>query len=77
MHLGVHMPQSKGMVALLTEHLGVVTAAAAAAGSTVASKEEERLRDVIEGELLDRRPSVRWKDIAGLAGAKQVCTAPR
>ena len=32
------------------------------------------MREVIEGEVLDRRPSIRWKDIAGLAGAKQVCT---
>ena len=34
------------------------------------------MREVIEGEVLDRRPSIRWKDIAGLAGAKQVCTWP-
>ena len=40
------------------------------------NKEEARLRDVIEGEVLDRRPSVRWKDIAGLAGAKQVTITP-
>ena len=45
-----------------------------AAGSGVIAKEEARLREVIEGEVLDRRPSIRWKDIAGLAGAKQVCT---
>ncbi|CAK0782735.1 hypothetical protein CVIRNUC_005930 [Coccomyxa viridis] len=42
-----------------------------AAGSGVIAKEEARLREVIEGEVLDRRPSIRWKDIAGLAGAKQ------
>jgi hypothetical protein len=47
------------------------------AGSSLAvvggrDREEVRLREVIEGEVLDRRPSVHWKDIAGLAGAKQV-----
>lgn len=36
------------------------------------NKEDARIREVIEGEVLDRRPSVRWKDIAGLSGAKQV-----
>ena len=43
-----------------------------AGGSSVSGKEEARLREVITGELLDTRPSVRWSDIAGLAGAKQV-----
>lgn len=43
----------------------------------VGSKEDARLREVIEGEVLDTRPSVRWKDIAGLAAAKQarLCAA--
>ena len=44
-----------------------------AGGNGTIAKEEARLREVIEGEVLDRRPSIRWKDIAGLAGAKQAC----
>jgi hypothetical protein len=35
------------------------------------SREDARLREIITGEVLDARPSVRWADIAGLAGAKQ------
>jgi len=42
-----------------------------AGAGVVGSKEDARLREVIEGEVLDTRPSVRWKDIAGLAAAKQ------
>ena len=45
---------------------------APAGGSGVSGKEEARLREVIAAEVLDSRPSVRWSDIAGLAGAKQV-----
>ena len=41
------------------------------AGAGLGSKEEARLRDLIEGEVLDTRPSVRWKDVAGLSAAKQ------
>ncbi|KAK9904124.1 hypothetical protein WJX75_005080 [Coccomyxa subellipsoidea] len=40
-------------------------------GTGLGSKEEARLREVIEGEVLDTRPSVRWKDVAGLSAAKQ------
>ena len=40
----------------------------------MSGKEEARLREVIAAEVLDSRPSVRWSDIAGLAGAKQVCS---
>jgi hypothetical protein len=36
------------------------------------SKEEARLQDIILGEILDTKPSVRWDDVAGLAAAKQV-----
>ena len=40
------------------------------------AKEEARLREVVVGEVLDTRPTVRWSDIAGLAGAKQVSPCP-
>ncbi|EIE22784.1 AAA-domain-containing protein [Coccomyxa subellipsoidea C-169] len=40
-------------------------------GAGLGGKEEARLREVIEGEVLDTRPSVRWKDVAGLSAAKQ------
>ncbi|KAK9839964.1 hypothetical protein WJX74_001183 [Apatococcus lobatus] len=39
--------------------------------SRAAGKDDARLREVIQGEVLDTRPSVRWTDIAGLAVAKQ------
>ena len=51
---------------------GSAPAGAAGGGHSLESKEEARMREVIEGEVLDMRPSVGWKDIAGLAGAKQV-----
>ena len=47
-----------------------------AGGSSVSGREDARLREVITAEVLDSRPSVRWKDIAGLAGAKQVSATP-
>ena len=40
--------------------------------STSVSKDDSRIRDVIMGEVLDTRPSVRWDEVAGLANAKQV-----
>jgi SpoVK/Ycf46/Vps4 family AAA+-type ATPase len=53
----------------------VAAAAAGAAGLVAAraavTKEEEKLRQMIEGEILDRAPSVRFDDIADLATAKQ------
>ncbi len=41
-------------------------------GGRGGGKDEARLREVIQGEVLDTRPSVRWDDIAGLSVAKQV-----
>ena len=46
------------------------TAGAVAARAAV-SKEEEKLRQMIEGEILDRAPAVKFDDIADLATAKQ------
>ena len=43
------------------------------AGIGTGSKEEVRLRELIESEVLDTAPGVRWKDVAGLAAAKQAC----
>ncbi|BDA45630.1 Fidgetin-like protein 1 [Coccomyxa sp. Obi] len=40
-------------------------------GIGIGSKEEVRLRELIESEVLDTAPGVRWKDVAGLAAAKQ------
>ena len=34
--------------------------------------EEAKLREAVMSEVLDIKPSERWNDIAGLAGAKQV-----
>jgi SpoVK/Ycf46/Vps4 family AAA+-type ATPase len=42
-----------------------------AAGQVAASKEEERLRQLILGEVLDRTPNVTFADVADLATAKQ------
>ena len=40
---------------------------------TAPGKGDDALREVIMSEVLDRRPSVRWDDVAGLSKAKQVC----
>lgn len=36
--------------------------------------EDAKLREAVLSEVLDIKPSESWNDIAGLAGAKQVCT---
>lgn len=41
---------------------------------SASNKEDSRLHDIIMGEILDTKPSVRWDDVAGLGGAKQVIT---
>lgn len=41
-------------------------------GAGAGGKEDERLREVVLGEILDTRPSTRWDDVAGLSAAKQV-----
>lgn len=40
--------------------------------SAGSSTQDSKLRDVILAEVLDTRPSVKWKDVAGLDNAKQV-----
>lgn len=45
-------------------------AAAPAATASSALSEQERLNAVIEAEIVDRAPPVRWADIAGLEGAR-------
>ncbi len=43
------------------------------AGIVTGRKGEAELREIIESEVLDTAPAVRWKDVAGLAAAKQAC----
>jgi len=39
-----------------------------------ATKDEQEMADMIEREILDKKPNVKMSDIAGLAGAKQLLT---
>lgn len=48
------------------------SAPASAKKASAPGKGEEKLREVIMSEVLDRRPSVGWDDVAGLSRAKQV-----
>ncbi|KAI8472443.1 MAG: AAA-domain-containing protein [Monoraphidium minutum] len=50
---------------------GAAAPGGAAAARAAIGKEEERLRQIILAEVLDRKPSIGFDDIAGLRSAKQ------
>jgi SpoVK/Ycf46/Vps4 family AAA+-type ATPase len=59
------------MAAVTAAAAPAATAAGAIAARAAISKEEERLRQLIMGDILEAKPTVAFSDIAGLSLAKQ------